>query len=216
MTYALATIGYEIQQNIEIDSTFFKLQIHCIFTTPSTWDTSVITTFNVIARSAVYDACQAPEARVYAPRLKTLRCDITEPDAVASYFLQCCPQLFKELDNFLVVDIGGGTSDPCFLRVANVSGHWVCKPEIPLRGLSEGAEDIDNGLRNYLKSQLQKARIPDSFTLAYRMSRLKYVQKFQEEYVGLMSQHERFGIVIPGCKKEFEHKDPDICDKKLM
>lgn len=102
------------------------------------WDASTIRTFGCIARGAIEFACQAPEVQAFTPSLKRLHYNITEPDAAASFFLQSNINLFEEGDTFLLLDLGGGISDPCMLRVAKSPTQWACWPLRPIQGLPGG------------------------------------------------------------------------------
>lgn len=56
--YSITVIGDSLQKTTDIP---IRLQMHCILTTPTTWDPSTIITFGCIARGAIDIACQLPE-----------------------------------------------------------------------------------------------------------------------------------------------------------
>lgn len=153
----MTVIGGNLQKRHGVIGSPIRLQIHCIMTTPTTWDASTIRAFSAIARNAIDRACQTPEARSFAPCLKSFQCNITEPDAAATFFLQSNTQLFAEDDTFLLLDLGGGTSDPCFVRVKKMSCHWLCWPLGPIRGIYRGCNDIKKLIRLDAESRFYSA-----------------------------------------------------------
>ena len=191
------------------------MQLHFLLTTPTTWDESTIREFGCIARGAINTACQIPEIRAYAPSLKRLQFNITEPDAVASFMFQSHPQYFAENDSFLLLDVGGGTSDPCFCRVTKPFGQLVCTPLDPIRGLSRGCNDIDQQFQLHVRCRLQIAGISDISNRAYQMSQNNNIPMLMQRY-SCVTRQDHFSIPISRYSKHFNHKEAGICNGEMI
>lgn len=209
--HSITIIGDHQQKRFGTPASPVRLHLHCILTTPTTWDASTIRTFGCIARGAIDIACQIPEVRAYAPTLKRLQYNITEPEAVASYVLHSNICTFAEGDTFLLLDVGGGTSDPCFFRVAKSSGQWVCLPLGAIRGLSRGANDIHREFQLHVRYRLHIAGFSNVSNLAYRM--IPCVP--QQHHSGAANQ-DPIGVIVPGCSRDFNHKEAGICNGEMI
>lgn len=113
--YALTSIGKALRGNLANDAIDIKLLMHCVLTTPTTWDANIITKFGFIAERAI---CEARKNQTYSSSVNTINVNITEPDAVANYILHSKLVPLDHGDNFLVMDVGGATSDACLCQVA--------------------------------------------------------------------------------------------------
>ena len=183
--YAMAFIGNDLSKgsNNEI-----QLVMHCVLTTPTTWNTQTLTRFSNIAEQAISQTRQSSEARVYNVSIKTIKANITEPEALASLVLHSQVIPFKHGDRFLVLDIGGATSDLCFFQVQNIYGHHIClalKRENPFRGISKGCMDIDRAFHLDIYGRLCTARIPNPSGLATQMSRSSEYRAYKADTVAL-------------------------------
>lgn len=78
--YAMTVIGDTLQKNHGTINIFFD----CVLTTPTTWDENIITTFGVIARGAIKEACQSSQVQAYGLHIKSFHYNITEPEAVGA------------------------------------------------------------------------------------------------------------------------------------
>lgn len=196
--YAITSIGDALRKKLDHAAIDIQLLMNCVFTTPTTWDANTITTFGFIAERAIQDARQDQN---YASSLKIIRVDITEPDAVANYVLhQGIPHL-NHGDNFLVVDVGGSTSDYCFCQVAEVYGHHICvisNSEAPIRGITYGCIDIDQTFQSCVMERLSITRVANPSIVAMQMGRSSEFQDWKVKYPTQEHNDSHSSFSIPG------------------
>ena len=196
--YAMTSIGDTLRKNLNHAAIDIQLLMNCVFTTTTTWDANTITTFGFIAERAIQDARQDQN---FASSLKIIRVDITEPDAVANYVLhQRMPDL-NHGDNFLVVDVGGSTSDYCFCQVAEVYGHHICvisNREAPIRGITYGCIDIDQTFQTRIVERLSIMRVANPSIVATQMRRSHEFQHWKFMYRGQEHGDSPRSFSIPG------------------
>lgn len=113
------------------------------------------------------------------------------------------------------MDLGGGTSDLCFLCVERISSHWVCRPLGPIRGLSRGSNDIDRKFQYDVRSRLHIAGIPAISELAYKMSRGPDYQRLKMSCDALNNPGQSISIGIPDCGKQYDNEEAGIHDGKM-
>lgn len=196
--YAITTIGSALRNKLQSADIEVQLRIHCVLTTPTTWDAKTMTTFGFIAERAIDEA---RKSQIYATSVKTVNVNITEPDAVANYILHSKLASFSHGDNFLVVDVGGATSDSCFCQVAEIYGHQTClisNREAPIRGISYGCIDIDRVFHLSALKQLHLTRDLKSFDLAMPMRRGKEFQNYKSFYSDESDPPHSASFAIPG------------------
>lgn len=132
--YTITSIGNTLREKVQNTAIEIQLLMHCALSTPTTWDANIITGFSFIAERAI---CDARQSQTFASNLKSIRVNITEPDAVANYIIHHRLGSLTHGDYFLVLDVGGSTSDSCVCQLAEVYGHQIClvlNCEAPIRG----------------------------------------------------------------------------------
>lgn len=214
IAYAITSIGNTLRENAATD---FQLLIHCVLTTPTTWDSNTVTTFGFIAERAI---CDSRQNQTYASSLKTIRVNITEPEAVANYIIhhRRAPVTLSHGDTFFVVDVGGATSDHCYCHVAEVYGHQIClvlNREASIQGISYGCMEIDQIFCVRVWERLKIANFPNPYSLAVQMGRGVDFQQHKTNY----QQHDNtrsVGFPIPGCSRSTTYHQAQIFEGRIV
>ena len=182
--HAIDYIGNVLQKTIENAGIEMQLLIHCNLSIPTTWDVNTITNFGFLAERAICDAIDA--RKTYDVSVKTIKANITEPEAVGNYILHEKKMTsLRHGDRFLVLDVGGSTSDLCLCQVAEVYGHHICvvsDRKAPIRGINSGCVDIDNTFQLRVMERLRTARISNTFDLAMQMRKSQEFQQYKTFY----------------------------------
>lgn len=199
--YALTSIGNTLHEKLNIPGAKVQLLAHFVLTIPTTWNADIITTYRFIAERAI---CDASNNHTYASSLKSVDVSITESEALANYFLDQKTFSLSYGDYFLVMDVGGSTSDFCFCQVAEIYGHHIClvlNHEAPIRGISYGCVDIDRHFETRVTEQLDGKVGLDRSIFAVQMRRSNEFREVKSSYSGLERDVREFSIRIPGWSK---------------
>lgn len=205
--HVMIVIDGNLQKQLE---TVDQLQLHFNFTTPTTWEANTKTIFGNIATNAIDVAFQNSAIRGYTLCSKSLHYDITEAEAAAAFYLQIQAHPFTEGDTFLLLDVGGGTSDLCFLQVKRVLGHWICSPLAPIRGLSKGCKDV---------LQIHECTISNRLDMANIIGSARFVplmcQDLETQILAwdpdFQNPDRPISVAIPTCSQGFNHERAGIC-----
>ncbi|OTA99090.1 hypothetical protein M426DRAFT_257606 [Hypoxylon sp. CI-4A] len=121
--------------------------IEFLFSVPATWDSLTAEKFKLIAMKAGF--ASRPRHRVITT--------LTEPQAVATFAISGEKGIFKDNDQMLIVDAGGGTVDLCLVQVNNKDSKRILLSEIrPVSGEDAGSTYIDVAFEDLAKQQLEK------------------------------------------------------------
>lgn len=193
--YAITSIGNALCQKFERAAHDIQLMMHCVLTTPTTWDMNTINKFGFIAEQAILEA---RKNHTYASSLKIIRVNITEPEAVANFMLHQKRVPLGPGDTFLVVDVGGATTDTCFCQVSEVLKHNPCSVfhhEARIRGIYSGCIDIDQTFQAHVMRRLKATNIPNHIDLALQMR--DEFQQCKISYLGPQYNTDSVEITIP-------------------
>lgn len=211
--HAMNHIGNALHQKIENAAIKMQLLIHCILSTPTTWDANTITTFGFIAERAIHDA---KHSQTYAVSVKTIKVNVTEPDAVANYILHEGLTPLHHGHIFLVLDVGGATSDSYCCQVAEVYGHRICvvlDRKAPIQGITHGCVDVDRTFQLRVMERLNLARISNFFSVAMQM---RYSQEFQDCKTYYQRGMHNMGFRIPRIGKATTIQHLQIIQGRMM
>lgn len=214
--YAITSIGEFLRKRTGSADIEIELLMHCVLTTPTTWDENAITKFGFIAERAI---CDARQNQTYTSSFKTIKVNITEPDAVANYILLRRMAPLSHGDCFLVVDVGGATSDPCFCQVAEIYGHHIClvlNREAPIRGIPYGCVDIDQTFHLHVMNRLRITGDSNYLSSAMQMRRGLEFQQYKTLYSGPQDNACGVAFVIPGWSKNASLQQAQIFQGRMI
>lgn len=173
LKYVIDQIGTTLHKPRGGVSPGCRMLVHMTLTRPTTWDSASVAKFGAIARQAFLSASQASETSSYGAYLKRLEFDVTESEAAGSYYVHRNPSLFNHGDHFMVLDIGGATSDISILRVQALQGRLASiKVETTpaIQGISKGGCDITRKWQIQVRDHLREAGIEQPSTKAKEMA----------------------------------------------
>ncbi|KAI1144359.1 hypothetical protein F5Y05DRAFT_418397 [Hypoxylon sp. FL0543] len=144
--------------------------VEFVFSVPATWDSVTVGLFKTIAISAGFESRRGH-------RVIT---SLTEPQAVATFAISEEPGIFKENDQLLIVDAGGGTVDLCLVKVNSGENNRIALSEItPVSGEDAGSTYIDSAFEELALKQLEKV---DSFFLGSPPRRLAWEMMMSRDF----------------------------------
>lgn len=214
--YAIGFIGNALREELHDPAVEIQLLMHCVLSTPTTWDANTITTFGFIAERAI---CDARKNHTYASSLKTIRVNITEPDAVANYVLHHRMAPLSHGDNLLVVDVGGSTSDFCLCQVAEIYGHYIClvlDRDAPIRGISSGCIDIDRTFQLRVMERFFSLGASNTFNLAMQMKGGTEFQQRKISYLGPQQNTGTVSFAVPGWSSVATYEQAQIIRGRMI
>ncbi|KAF5579949.1 hypothetical protein FPCIR_10778 [Fusarium pseudocircinatum] len=130
---------------------FEETRVLFLFSVPALWDPAVVQDFTQLIRESGFEK----------EGLRSVRVTMTEPQAVAAYEI-CVPNLefkFKNGENILIVDAGGGTTDFCLLKMDDSYEKPPQAMELaPPTACTAGSTYIDRGFEEMVMTYLQDKR----------------------------------------------------------
>ncbi|KAI1458291.1 hypothetical protein F4805DRAFT_425177 [Annulohypoxylon moriforme] len=121
--------------------------VEFLFSVPATWDSLTIDRFKGLVIQAGFASHSS----------HSVTTSLTEPQAVATCTINEERGIFKNGDQLLIVDAGGGTVDLCLVKVNDGENNRIALSEIkPVSGEDAGSTYIDTAFEELALKQLER------------------------------------------------------------
>jgi hypothetical protein len=160
-------VSSKLESALPVGKTWAQARVEIIFSVPTTWEPqTTVRKFKNIALRAGWGSSP----------LHVVNIGLTEAEAAAVHMACEESVIFREGDNLLVADCGGGTTDLNILQVKSMSGNVPSLRQLDVvEGRAIGSTQIDLGFEDLVYDRLCQAnaaipmRLPDLTATAWAM-----------------------------------------------